>query len=266
MITKKPRAPMTPEHKAKLKAAQEAKKLVLAEQRANNDPKLSAFITEFLYPLIVTFQAFMLGKEQATEDGNIKYVRYQREDKFGRKLGPISYAIEVSVLWLEATHGRRAAGLFKKLFKRTAKGGWSRINKEAFSSSWVPNQHVYDEVIKQLRKLLTKNDRVKVWEFIQLIETTVEFQYVATVYFAEKQDNGFYKCVGRRDSRRMLGPDKRAIVDAEHHAVKLKVDAINAAMKEQTALERVINIEMELKLRAVKARIEQLTAELETRA
>ena len=245
---------MSAEHKAKLKAAQDSKKAALAEQRANNDPKLIGFINEFLYPLIVTFQAFVAGKEDESEDGNVKYVRYEKN-------GRTSCSIEASVLWLESEFGRRAAGLFKKLFKRKMVGGWSTQKNAAMTSSWVPNDKIYADVIKKLRKTLSRNDRVKAWEFIQLIETTVEYQYVASVYFAELQKSGFYKCVGRRDSRRMLGPDKRALVKADRDVVKLKVSLLNEALKEEAALERLIHLDLEMKRRAIKTKIDQLKAE-----
>lgn len=266
MQVKKPRAPMSAEHKAKLAAAQKAKQPELIQARVNADPKLIRFVTVFLYPLFVSYMDFVHASAEVGGDEKVKFRRYQKRDAKGQLVGPVSCSIEVSVLWMESEYGRTATGLFKKLFKRTSRGGWSTKAASSYTAAWVPNNNVYDQVIKGLSGKFTRNGKLEVYELIQLIETTVEYQYVPMWYYAEKQKNGLMKLVGDKSSKRMIGPDARAKVAKSRAEKKAYVDEMNRHIKRLQEIERIKNIELALQQQSLLEKIRNLTALVNTEA
>ena len=259
--TKKTRAPRTEEHKAKLAAAYEAKREHFAKTRVNSNPKLVTFVTDFLYPLLMSFTYFAGANEMMIAGDHIKLVKFQKVDKQGKPVGRVSCSVELSVLWLEQEHGRTAAGIFKKLFKRTAKGGWSTTKQQAYTSSWVINKPAFDSIFGASTGKFSKEGRLEVYQLIQILQDAVEFQYLPTRFICMKGSNGLYRVVGDKESKRMVGPDVKVKIKVDRDVVKARCEMLNEAIKQQMALQRAISLELEMKLRAVTSQVEKLKVE-----
>lgn len=209
------------------------------------NPKLKRFLVEFLYPLLAAYEGFKRGEEvEQSPDGKLVFISYEHPER-----GTQRY-FEVSTVWMRKEFGEKAVEIFKKLFRRIAKGG-RMLDSTVINSSWAPNEPYYTKVRFAYTTMLCKHGFVDVYEMVSLVQDAEQYVFAYTDYMREfNQRTGRYDVKGVHGSKVMKPKTDQLFVDAamKRKALQVEAKALNEAIMLEKQ-ERPARILAELKQR-----------------